>query len=146
MHTFLSTPAAQPSAAAAVLSLARKLHRLATSDSLANSLPVLRRVLSSQTLAGLSLAQLWRQRAMVQRKHLLRTLAVEAGFPNWEHYCRELRQMRTEALAHFDVQQARAGQLNLWFSSAAQAKAHAREFGGCVASVGLQAVVLADGE
>lgn len=129
-------------AADLVRALARQLHRAATSDSLRVSLPVLRRILATHTLRGLPLPQLFQQRAMVQRKHLLRTLAIEAGHPSWEHYSRALPGMTAEQLPHLDVLQASAGYPNLWFSSAAQAQAYAQAYGGRVVPVGTQAVVL----
>ncbi len=129
-------------AADLVRALARQLHRAATSDSLRVSLPVLRRILATHTLRDLSLPQLFRQRAMVQRKHLLRMLAIEAGHPSWEHYSRALPGMTAEQLPHLDVLQASAGYPNLWFSSPTQALAYAKAHGGRVLPVGTQAVVL----
>lgn len=129
-------------AADLVRALARQLHRAATSDSLRVSLPVLRRILATHTLRDLSLPQLFQQRAMVQRKHLLRTLAIEAGHPSWEHYSRALPGMTAEQLPHLDVLQASAGYPNLWFSSPTQAQAYAQAHGGRVLPVGTQAVVL----
>jgi len=131
-----------PHAADVVRALAKQLHRAATSDSLRVSLPVLRRVLATHTLRELSLPQLHRQRAIVQRKHLLRTLAVEAGFDSWEHYSQALRSMTVEQLPHLDVLQPSAGYPNLWFSTHEAAQAHADANGGRVMRVGEQAVVL----
>lgn len=135
-------PSLSPQAADVVRSLAKQLHRAATSDSLRASLPVLRRILASRTLRELSLPQLHRQRAMVQRKHLLRTLAVEAGFDSWEHYSQALRGMTVEQLPHLDVMHGTTGYPNLWFSTHAQAQEHAMAHGGRVMRVGAQAVVL----
>lgn len=131
-----------PRAAELVLRLARQLHRAAISDSLRVSLPVLRRILSTHTLRDLSLPQLHKQRAMVQRKHLLRTLAVEAGYPSWERYRQALPGMSADQLLHLDLLHATAGYPNLWFSTRAQAQDHAQMHGGHVVSVGAQAVVL----
>lgn len=131
-----------PHAANVVRALAKQLHRAATSDSLRVSLPVLRRILATHTLRELSLPQLHRQRAIVQRKHLLRTLAVEAGFASWEHYSQALRDMAVEQLPHLDVLHGTTGYPNLWFSTPEQAQEHALAHGGRVMRVGTQAVVL----
>lgn len=133
-----------PTAAHAVRSLARQLHRAAQAGSLATSLPVLRRVLAAGALGGLTLPQLGRQRHLIQRKHLLRMLAVEAGFATWEAYSHALKSMHAAELPHFDVLRHQAGHLNLWFSSREQAQAHAAAHGGRVVGVGGQAVVLPD--
>lgn len=145
MHISHHVPAQQHSALDAVRSLAKRLHRAATSESLASSLPVLRRILASHTLNGMSLSQLYRRRAMLQRKHVLRMLAVESGFPAWEDYSHALKAMAEDQLAHFDVHRDKAGHLNLWFSSRAEAEAHAAATGGRVIGVGGQAVLLTDG-
>ena len=144
MHT---SPASRPGsisqdAAKIVLALVKKLHRSATAESLALSLPVLRRILATNTLREVSLPQLHNQRAMVQRKHVLRTLVIEVGFLSWEEYRRALKSMTTEQVTHFDVLRSQAGYPNLWFSSPAQAREHAQEHGGRMLSVGSQAVVL----
>lgn len=133
-------------AAEVVLRIARKLHRAAASPSLATALPVLRRVIASNTLHGLSLPELYRRRDMVQRKHILRTLATEAGFNSWEAYRSVLDHLRADQLEHFDVVGRQAGYPNLWFSTSAEAQAHARKYGGRLVRVGEQAVVFADME
>lgn len=142
MQPSLSPQPSSPQAADLVRALARQLHRAATSDSLRVSLPVLRRILATHTLRDLSLPQLHQQRAMVRRKHLLRTLAIEAGHPSWEHYSQALSGMTVEQLPHLDVLQATMGYPNLWFSNREQAQAYALSHGGRVVPVGAQAVVL----
>ncbi len=131
-------------AADVVLFLAKQLHRAAASDSLALSLPVLRRLLSAGVLHGITLPQLRRQRTIVQRKHLLRLLALEAGFPGWEAYREALACMAVEQVAHFDMLRGTASQLNLWFSSPAETQAHVDRHGGRLVPVGAQAAVLAE--
>lgn len=145
MQPSLSSQPSSTQAADLVRALARQLHRAATSDSLRVSLPVLRRILATHTLRDLSLPQLHQQRAMVRRKHLLRTLAIEAGHPSWEHYSRALSGMTAEQLPHLDVLQATAGYPNLWFSNREQAQTYALSHGGRVVPVGTQAVVLMQG-
>jgi hypothetical protein len=126
--------------------LARQLHRDATSASLRVALPVLRRLLATHTLRDLTLPQLHRQRNTVQRKHLLRMLAIEAGFSSWEHYSLALPGMTTAQLQHLDLLRATAGYPNLWFSTPEAAQAHIHTHGnaqgGRVVKVGMQAVVL----
>jgi hypothetical protein len=145
MHIKNLSPQSDPTdsqAAVAVLRHARRLHRIAVSDALSRSLPVLRRVLSSHTLHGVSLPELFRTRSSVQRKHILRTLAIEAGFPNWEAYRWALRTMSVDQLAHFDMIQREIGYPNFWFSTLAQAQEHALKHGGKTMRVGRQAVVV----
>lgn len=136
------SPATHRTAAEAVRSLARRLHRAATSDSLSNALPVLRRMVGTRVLRGVSLPQLWQRRGMVQRKHVLSMLAIEAGFPDWETYSHALKTMTEEQVAHFDAHRDQAGHLNLWFSSRRQAEGYASAMGGRVLGWNEQAVVL----
>jgi hypothetical protein len=123
---------------------AKRLHHAATSESLATALPVLRRILATGTLAGLSLPHLHRRRDMVQRKHILRMLAIEAGFKSWEAYRPALALMTADKLPHFDIARAQAGYPNFWFSTLAEAQAHAAAHGGRAMAVGSQGVVLPD--
>jgi hypothetical protein len=127
-----------------VLKEAKRLHKAAASEQLALSLPVLRRILASEALQRISLPELRRHRSIVQRKHILRMLAAEAGFNSWEAYRQALAGMAPEQLAHFDIARHQAGQLNLWFSTLAQAQAHAALHGGRALQVGRQGVVLID--
>lgn len=125
-----------------VLGMARRLHKAAASESLALSLPVLRRILASGTLRDLTLPALRRNRHIVQRKHLLRTLAVEAGHPSWEAYRQTLSGLAASELAHYDLLRPTSGYPNLWFSTAAQAARHAEVHGGRAMRVGDQGVVI----
>jgi hypothetical protein len=125
----------------AVLREARKLHRAAISESLARSLPILRRILSSGSLQGVALPALHRQRNTVQRKHVLRTLAVEAGFPSLETYRPALAGKTAAQLEHFDMVQRAQGYPNTWFSTHAEALEYAAQHGGRTLRVGRQAVV-----
>jgi hypothetical protein len=131
------------SAAGTVRELARQPHRAAVSDSLSASLPVLRRLLSTDTLRGLTLPQVRKQRTLVQRKHLLRMLAIEAGHARWEFYWQALRDMTVEQPPHLDLLRTSAGYPNFWFATQEQAQAHAHEHGGRGLQVGTQAVNLA---
>jgi hypothetical protein len=133
----------ETSAADIVLREARNLHRAVNADSLARSLPVLRRLLASGVLQGIALPELHRSRdTVVQRKHILRMLAIEAGFASWEAYRPALSRMKASELPHFDIARHDAGQLNHWFSTLDEAKAYAASHGGRAMAVGQQAVVL----
>lgn len=121
---------------------ARRLHRAAASDSLAAALPVLRRVLASGAIRHDSLPEAFRRRDELQRKHLLRTLAVEAGFESWEAWRPAL-----QGLSRADLERTAGGprdtsQLKLWFRNLAEADAYAATHGGQAVAVGGQAVVL----
>jgi hypothetical protein len=149
-HVFSSSSSAPtPSATSgdavsAVLREAKRLHRAAASDSRALSLPVLRRLLQQQVLQGIALPALRRQRDIVQRKHMLRLLAAEAGFGAWEAYRARLLTMSVADLAHFDMVRAQVGYPNLWFSTPEDAQNHVDQHGGRLMQVGRQAVVLLD--
>ncbi|MEG3003143.1 MAG: hypothetical protein RR855_21610, partial [Comamonas sp.] len=65
MHISSSIPCFEASGTervSAVLRAAKRLHRQAAAPSLAQSLPVLRRLLAAQLLQGLTLPQLFEQR------------------------------------------------------------------------------------
>ena len=84
-------------ATAAVLRAAKKLHKSACSDSLSQSLPVLRRILATGVVQDMSLPLLFERRAMLQRKHVLRMLALEAGHSSWQQYSQELASQSAQA-------------------------------------------------
>lgn len=155
MHTEIQSQDSQPqhsqsqnlqsnpeSAVDLVLRIARNLHRAAYSESKVIALPVLRRLLSSATLTAVSLPELHRNRDIIQRKHILRMLAVEVGFKCWEDYRHALDSMGVEQLSHFDHLRRTAGYPNLWFSNYEEAQDYARENTGHALRVGEQAVVL----
>ena len=127
-----------------LLRVAKRLHRAAVSSSLAESLPVLRRLLAAQVIRGLTLPQLSQRRSLVQRKHLLQTLAIEAGFLNWDAYRGALAETPHDPPLPFDVHTGAAGYPNLWFSSLAEAEAHAARHGGHAVRHGQQAVVFVE--
>jgi hypothetical protein len=125
-----------------VLRQARKLHRAATSTSIVFAMPAVRRVHAAGVFPGLALSALYRERATLQRKHFLRALAVEAGFPDWETFRPQLDLMPPEAFEHFKLADEGFAKLNTWFSNEAQAQAFADQHGGRVVKVGAQAVVM----
>ncbi|GAA4887697.1 hypothetical protein [Ferrimonas pelagia] len=120
---------------------AKRLHRAATSGSLARSLPVLRRLLASEILRDISLVEL-RKGNLVQRKHLLQLLAREAGFSDWAAYRRALARANSDELAHYAIALRQTGSLNLWFSTLTEANAYVEIHGGRAIAIGLQAVVI----
>ena len=145
MHQEIANVESSPaSAAASVLRMARQLHKAAIAGSPSQSLPVLRRVLATQSLRGLGLAALFESRAQVRRKHVLRTVAIEAGYESWEDYRSALKHLRAAELAHFDLLRSTVGYPNHWFASLEQAQQFATVQGGRVISVGQQAVVVAE--
>lgn len=121
---------------------ARRLHRAAASDSLAASLPVLRRLLASGAIRHASLPEAFRRRGELQRKHLLRTLAVEAGFESWEAWRPALAGLSRAELERIAGLPRDTSQLKLWFRNLGEADAYASAHGGQPVAVGRQAVVL----
>jgi hypothetical protein len=147
MHNQNQTPQVQAktqpeSAAALVLRIGRNLQRAAESESLATALPILRRLLATATLTAISLPELQRNRDIIQRKHVLRMLAVEAGFKSWEDYRHALENMSADEVGHYDQLHRIAGYPNVWFSTYAEAEHYACEHSGRAVRVGSQAVVL----
>ena len=136
--------AAHETGVAPLLRVAKRLHRAAVSSSLVESLPVLRRLLAAQVIRGLTLPQLSQRRSLIQRKHLLQTLAIEAGFLNWDAYRGALAETPHDPPLPFDVHTRAAGYPNLWFSSLADAEAHAARHGGRAVRHGQQAVVFVE--
>lgn len=125
-----------------VLRQARKLHLAARAGSISSAMPALRRAHGAGLFPGISLSALHRQRATLKRKHFLRLLAIEAGFPDWERFRPVLEHWPPEALDHFKVADEWFAFLNSWFSTEEQASAFAAEHGGRVLRFGRQAVVV----
>ena len=144
MHTEnLSSSHQERCALESLLRAAKKLHRQATSESLAMSLPVLRRIIQTHTIRDVSLPELRRRREIVQRKHVLRMLAAEAGHASWEEYRHAVQAMSEAELAQLDVLATRAGYPNHWFATFEDAQRHAAEHGGQAVRAGSQGLVLA---
>ena len=145
MHTKIQSQQSQSnpeSAAEALLRVARNLHRSAYSESLSVSLPVLRRLIATSTFTEVSLPELQRNRDIIQRKHVLRMLAVEAGFKCWEDYRHALDRMSVDEVTHYDHLRRVLGYPNLWFSSYEEAQDYAKEHNGRALRIGAQAVVI----
>ena len=129
-------------AATLALREARRLQRAARADALSSSLPVLRRLIAAQVLTGTSLPSLHRSRHIVQRKHLLRLLAVEAGSGDWASYRAALRQAEPDEQLRLHFHAYGAATFNPWFASEAEAQRMAPLIGGRVLRVGAHALVL----
>lgn len=135
--------ASSPNAISAVeqaLRLARTLHRASKDATLLVAMPAVRRAHAAGAFAELPLSTLYRQRHLLQRKHFLRTLAVEAGFASWEDYLPTLRDQPAQPPEHYSTG-LEFGYPNAWFSTHAQAVAFAEEHGGRVVRYGQQAMV-----
>ena len=130
------------SSVALVLREARRLHRIAKSHSLSSSLPLLRRLLSAGILRDTTLPEAFRARASLQRKHLLRLLAVEAGFLSWEAYRPALSSIQPSELDSFIVHEKGWAFVHNWFPSAELAQAQVAKVGGRVVRIGSHAVAL----
>ncbi|MES2949539.1 MAG: hypothetical protein V4858_13440 [Pseudomonadota bacterium] len=129
------------SAVEQTLRMARTLHRASKDATLLMAMPAVRRAHAAGVFAELTLSTLYRQRHLLQRKHFLRTLAVEAGFANWETYLPTLRSQAPQALEHYRTG-LEYGYPNAWFSTHAQAIAFVEKHGGKVVRYGQQAMVV----
>ncbi len=125
-----------------LLRVAKSLHRAARSESRLQSLPILRRLISSETFREISLPELHRQRGIIQRKHILQMLALEAGYGSWAAYKKEINDKPAEQPLHYSLALRYAGYPNIWFRSFAEAEHYATEHGGQPIAVGQQAVVI----
>lgn len=125
-----------------VLREARRLHRAATSDTLSEALPILRRLLATRAVTDWSLPSLFHARGTVQRKHVLRALAREAGYASWEDYRHALPHLDVSLLQQLVSAQRGTSVLKLWFSDTSAARRFAAEQGGQAVRIGVQAVVL----
>jgi nitrous oxide reductase accessory protein NosL len=101
-----------------------------------------RRLHAAGVLPGRALSALYRERSELKRKHFLRTLAVEAGFADWESCKPQLERLPAGAFVRFKVEEDWFAYLNSWFSSESQAQEFVSRHGGTVVRVGTQAVVL----
>lgn len=125
-----------------VLREAKRLHRAATSDSPSAALPVLRRLLAARAVPAQTLPNLFRARNTVQRKHILHTLAAEAGHRSWEEYSRVLPVLDVQQLRQTFLSERSTASLKHWFASEADAVRFAAQHGGQAVRVRGQAVVL----
>ncbi len=144
--SFASAPSAscgpETSPARQLLREAKRLHRAAVADAPSIALPVLRRMVACAVFPGQSLADLFRQRHGIQRKHILRTLACEAGYPSWEQCCKALSLLPAQQLLQRAQLERDVARLKRWFANEADALQFAAQHGGQVLRFGQQAVVL----
>jgi hypothetical protein len=138
-----------PSEALAELSKqAKRLQRVAQYGRKADAIPILRRLIRTQVISHLTLPALYRQRVQVQRKHLYRLLAKEAGFDSWETWRVDLKS-KIEAGDELELgllySPMKNSYPNLWFASVEEASRYTAEHGGQIHRYGEQAVVLALG-
>ncbi|MDP2560424.1 hypothetical protein [Psychrobium sp. 1_MG-2023] len=126
----------------ALLREAKKLHRAAKTGSISQALPVLRRLHATNVCYDQSITSLFKIRHTLQRKHFLRMLAIEAGYPSWEQYKPALLTTPTQDTDLASYTSDDISQLNLWFSTQRQAREYAKENGGKVLAYGQQAVVV----
>lgn len=121
---------------------ARRLHRAARSERVSTALPVLRRLQAAKIFSGLRLSELFEGRERIQRKHLLRMLAVEAGSGDWHRFCVALADSPAQAVSEVDLIERSWMHANAWFASESEACAHAAIHGGRVRRYGAHAVIL----
>lgn len=121
---------------------ARRLHKLALSNSKMKSLPVLRRLINSQVLSQLSLVELYQQQSLIQRKHLLNLLAKEMGYSHWALLKSALEHPEVNIESHSSAVLLGVGYPNLWFSNMEKALEYTSNNSGKAVRVGEQAVVV----
>ncbi len=142
ISSFQPPCAGQISSVQLVLREAKRLHRAAASGPLSEALPILRRLMATRAVTDRSLPGLFRARCTVQRKHVLRALAREAGYASWEDYRHALPHLDISQLERLASVQRGTSVLKLWFSDTSAARRFAAEQGGQAVRVGVQAVVL----
>ena len=122
---------------------ARIMFRDARSEQPSKALPIARRIHAAGILPFQRLTDLYRHRESLQLKHLLRTIAVELGFPTWDACKRNVDSLPTTVLDRFRLD---LGGFNdyeqIWFPSQSAAQEWQREQGGRIVAYGNQAVIL----
>ena len=142
MHTPSHSSGSSPAVVESFLREAKRLQRAACSGDLADCLPVLRRLLAQRVFTGVTLPQLRRRQDLVQRKHTLQLLALEAGYRSWAECRRALEALPPEQAEQYHLALRYAGYPNHWFSSLQEAKAFASRHGGYPLAYGRQGVVV----
>lgn len=121
---------------------AKILQKASQSSSLSDSLPVLRRLINTNVLRGLSLPELTKKRDIIQRKHLLNMLAIENGSSCWAEFKQKVESSTDGEFLPYSVELRNAGYPVLWFSTESEATAYANDNGGKVVKVEGQAAVV----
>jgi hypothetical protein len=102
----------------------------------------LRRLIAQRVFTDVTLPQLRRWQTLVQRKHLLQLLALEAGYRSWAECRRALEALPPERAEQYHLALRYAGYPNHWFSSLQEARAFASQHGGYPLAYGRQGVVV----
>lgn len=121
---------------------AKILQKAAKSPSLAQSLPVLRRLLNSEVLTDISLLELKSNTEIIQRKHLLNMLAIENGSRCWKDFRQQVAAAEQGSILPNSIELRDAGYPVLWFSTVLEANSYTDQHGGRVIKVGSQAAVV----
>lgn len=124
--------------------LAQRQLKALKSGSPAQALPVLRRLQQAGLFTQTPLSRLYHERNEVQLKHLLRMLALELGYPDWETLAPVVESLPAE---HFDGPLYREGGLpypSPWFRNEAEALAWQAEHGGTLHRYGDTVMVIAE--
>lgn len=122
---------------------AKILQQSAQSASLAQSLPVLRRLLKARVLTNITLPQLKGNTALIQRKHLLNLLANENGASCWAEFKQQISRAPQGSILPYSLELRDAGYPVLWFATVKEAQGYIKQHGGKLVKVGDQAVVAA---
>ncbi len=94
---------------------AKILQKASQSSFLSDSLPVLRRLINTNVLRGLSLPELTKKRDIIQRKHLLNMLAVENGSSCWAEFKQKVEGSTNGELLPYSVELRNAATLYFGF-------------------------------
>lgn len=130
-----------PSAVESMLRVARKLHRQAQTGPITTAMPAIRRAYAAGVFGEQALSAVYQKRQTLQRKHFLRTLAIEAGFADWARLLPALKTLAPEAVAHLTTLPGNFGGLNHWFSTHEEAQTFAHAHGREFVAMGQQAMV-----
>ncbi|HYD81332.1 MAG TPA: hypothetical protein VEC06_16115 [Paucimonas sp.] len=121
----------------------RLMLRDARSDHPSRSLPVIRRIHAAGVVPLPRVTDLYRARATLQLKHMLRTLAIELGYSGWEVCKNDVDRRPSAIVDRYRMDIGAFGDWNqVWFASEAAALQWQRESGGRVVVYGSQAAVL----
>ncbi|MEX0336945.1 hypothetical protein [Vibrio tubiashii] len=121
---------------------AKVLQKLARSESLSRSLPVLRRLLNAKVLTNISLIELKNNASIVKRKHLLQMLAYENGATSWAEFKHQIVAAPEGSILPNSIELRNGGYPVHWFANATEATTYRDHHGGKVIRLGNQAAVV----
>lgn len=123
---------------------ARLMLRSAHSAHPSKALPVIRRIHAANAMtAGSRVTEIYHARAMLQLKHMFRTLAAELGYASWDACKRDIDRQPQEVLDRFRLDLGAFGDhQQIWFADQPTALAWQQEHGGRMVAYGKQAVVM----